>query len=217
MNRQDSLIDSLACDLTPVRTVKSIDALALSWLLLSAIYVVAVTHMLGPVRENATLQLISEPRFLMESLLGFMAITTTALAAFRGAVPGAARKPLVTLSIVLMILWMANYAIGLVAPTLEPSMLGKRDHCFMETLLYALPPMLAALYLVRRLYPLKPIQTAIGFSLAAGMLPALYMQIACMYVPEHILKFHIIPGIMVVPIGLVSAYLLLNRHHKKPG
>ncbi|MEH6591787.1 MAG: NrsF family protein [Halioglobus sp.] len=216
MNKQNSLIDSLASDLTPVRTVKSIDVMALVWLLLSAAYVVAVTHILGSARENATIQLINEPRFLMETLLGFSAITTTALAAFRAAIPGATRKRLVTLSIVLMVLWIANYVIGLAAPTLEPSMLGKRDHCFTETLLYALPPMFSALYLVRRLYPLRPMRTAIGFSLAAGMLPALYMQIACMYVPNHILMFHIIPGIMVVPIGVLSAYFLLNRHHKKP-
>jgi hypothetical protein len=216
MNTQDSLIDSLASDLTPVRTMISIDALALTWLLLSAVYVVAVTHILGPARENATVQLITEPRFLMENLLGFSAIATTALAAFRDAVPGASRKPLATLAIVLMTLWIANYVIGLVAPALEPSMLGKRDHCFMETLLYALPPMLAAQYLVWRLYPLKPMRAAFSFSLAAGMLPAFYMQIACMYAPNHILLFHIFPGIMVVPIGVIAAYFLLNRHHKKP-
>jgi hypothetical protein len=212
---KDSLIDTLAADLAPVRPVKNIDTLALSWFLLSALYVVAVTHILGPIRENAGAQMISEPRFILENLLGVAAIATTALAAFRGAIPGASQRSLAVVSLVLMTLWIANYVIGLATPAMEPSMLGKRDHCYIETLLYALPPMLAALYLVRRLYPLKPMRTAMAFSLAAGMLPALYMQIACMYAPGHILAFHITPGVMVTPIGLVLAYFTLNRHHKK--
>ena len=85
-------------------------------------------------------------------------------------------------------------------------MLGKREHCVWETFIYALPPMLLAFVLTRRLYPLQPVQTAMYFSLAAGMMPALYMQIACMYAPDHILKFHILPGLIVVFVGATIAW-----------
>ena len=59
----------------------------------------------------------------------------------------------------------------------------------------------AGLFLIRRLYPLSPIRTAMSVGLVAGMLPALYMQLACMYEPAHILTFHILPGLLMVGAG----------------
>jgi hypothetical protein len=46
-----------------------------------------------------------------------------------------------------------------------------------------------------------------SISLAAGMLPALYMQLACMYEPSHILAFHIFPGLLMVLAGAAIAAL----------
>ena len=86
-------------------------------------------------------------------------------------------------------------------------MLGKRDHCVVETLLFALPPACLALFLTRRLYPLKPVRSALLFCLVAGMLPALYMQIACMYAPLHIIQMHIVPGLLVALAGGAAAWL----------
>ena len=45
--------------------------------------------------------------------------------------------------------------------------------------------------------------------LAAGSLPALMMQIACMYSPEHILAFHIGPALAVAGAGAaLGAWLM---------
>ena len=63
----------------------------------------------------------------------------------------------------------------------------------------------AGLILVRRFYPLKPMRTAMSIGLAAGMLPALYMQIACMYEPSHILSYHILPGMIMVVVSMAIA------------
>ena len=46
-----------------------------------------------------------------------------------------------------------------------------------------------------------------SLALAAGMIPALYMQIACMYAPAHILQFHILPGLSMVLAGAAIAAL----------
>ena len=54
-----------------------------------------------------------------------------------------------------------------------------------------------------------------ALGLAAGMLPALYMQIACMYLPAHILQFHILPGLMVVFVG--AAVALVSRYPRSRG
>ena len=198
MNKQHILISNLSRDLAPVSPPSNINRLAIAWFLLSAIFVVAMTHLFGPIRPGAFSQLGTEPRFLLETMLGVAAILWTSLLAFRSAVPAALSKQFAATGMVLMALWLAQYVIGFVSPALEPSMLGKRDHCFSETLVYSLPVILTGLFLIRRLYPLRPLRTAMSIGLAAGMLPALYMQLACMYEPSHILGYHILPGLLMV-------------------
>jgi len=173
--------------------------------------VVVVTHIFGPARAGAFSQLATEPRFLLESLLGAAAILWTSLLAFRAAIPAALTRQFAAVGLVLMALWLAQYLIGLVSPALEPSMVGKRNYCYLETMVYAVPPILAGLFLIRRLYPLRYVRTAMSLSLAAGMLPALYMQLACMYEPAHILSLHILPGLLMVLAGAAIASLWRQR------
>lgn len=204
----ENLIASLSTGLRPVRSQLPVDLIALLWLASSAAFIVAITHLFGPLRPNALTQLATEPRFLLETVLGGVAISYTAVVAFRSAVPGAASKRSMLLAVSLITLWLANYGIGLAYPALEPSMLGKRDHCVFETLIFAVPPACLAFLLTRRLYPLKPVYSAFLFSLVAGMLPALYMQLACMYAPLHIIQMHIIPGLLVMLAGGATAWLI---------
>jgi hypothetical protein len=213
MNKHDELIANLSRDLAPVSPAPNVNTLAISWLLLSAVFVVAVTPLFGAVRPGAFSQLATEPRFLLESLLGVAAILWTSMLAFRAAIPATLSRQFAAGGLVLMALWLAQYVIGLVSPALEPSMLGKRDHCFFETLIYSIPPILAGLFIIRRLYPLRFVRTAMSLSLAAGMLPALYMQLACMYQPSHILVFHILPGLLMVLAGAAIAALWRVHHH----
>ena len=212
MNKQHILISNLSRDLAPVSPPSNINRLAIAWFLLSAIFVVAMTHLFGPIRPGAFSQLGTEPRFLLETMLGVAAILWTSLLAFRYAVPAALSKQFAATGMVLMALWLAQYVIGFVSPALEPSMLGKRDHCFSETLVYSLPVILTGLFLIRRLYPLRPMRTAMSIGLAAGMLPALYMQLACMYEPSHILGYHILPGLLMVGAAAGIAAKWRPRH-----
>lgn len=205
MNKHELLIANLSKDLAPVSPPPNINKVAVVWFLLSAIYVIAVTHVFGPLRSNALSQLATEPRFLLETMLGVAAIFWTSLLAFRSAVPAILTKKFAVIGMVLMVLWLAQYVIGFISPALEPSRLGKRTYCYFETLVYALPVILSGLFLVRRYYPLRPVRTAMFIGLSAGMMPALYMQLACMYEPAHILSFHILPGLMIVGVGAVIA------------
>ena len=205
MSRREELLDDLVAELEPVST-PDLRLLVGGWLLLSALYVVVLTHWVGPIRPTALEQLHTHPRFLGEMIIGGLVTAGLAVSAFRAAVPGAVSAAW-TLGLSLPgALWVGSFLVGMVTPALEPSMLGKREHCYLETFLYALPPMLAALYWQRRLYPLSPGRSAALAGLAAGAMPALYMQIACMYEPGHILLFHIGPGITV---ALVAPALLL--------
>jgi hypothetical protein len=210
-SNRDDLITALSGELQAVKPVVRVDRMAILWLLVSALYVIAVTHLLGPVRPNALSQLASEPRFLLETLSGALGLAVTSLIAFRAAIPGALTGRFAAVGAVLMLVWLGSYIVGLFNPALEPSMLGKRPHCVWETFLYALPPMAVGFVMVRRLYPLQPVQTAMSIGLVAGMVPALYMQIACMYMPVHILQMHILPGLLVVLVGAAVAWISRPR------
>jgi hypothetical protein len=208
---REHLIHALSENLPAVKTVGNVDRLAIGWLLVSAVYVAAITYTLGPIRPNALAQLLSEPRFLLETLSGGIAIVLLTLIAFRAAVPGRLGKGFAWVGGLVLLGWLGNYVVGLVSPALEPSMLGKRDYCVWETMVYALPPMFLGYLIMRRLYPLQPVKTAMALSLVAGMIPALYMQIACMYLPEHILKFHVLPGLTMALFGAFLAWVFRAR------
>lgn len=207
MSMHEQLIEELSRDLPPVRPSPNVNALAMLWLIASAVFVVMVTWLAGPVRTGAFGQLAAEPRFLLETVLGVVAIGWLGLAAFRAAVPGALTRRFAVAGFVLLAFWLAQYVVGLVNPALQPSDLGERHRCYLETAVYALAPILAGVILVRRLYPLRYLRTAMSLALAAGMIPALYMQIACMYEPSHILQFHILPGLSMVLVGAAVSML----------
>jgi len=213
--RHRSLISGLSRDLEAVKPLPNLNRLGMAWFLLSAFYVAVVTHLFGPIRPGALTQLVTEPRFLLETMLGVAAILWISLLAFRSAVPAALSKQFAVTGVVLLALWLAQYVIGLFSPALTPSTLGARPHCWLETMLYAVPVILAGLYFVRRFYPLRPVRTSMSIGLAAGMLPALYMQIACMYNPVHILLFHILPGLLMIGVGAGIAAVWRPRRGRR--
>ncbi len=211
MNKRDDLIRELSANLETVRPAPTPDLLALAWLLASVAFVVVLTHLWGPIRPNALQQLSAQPRFFIETTWGLVAIACTAMVAFRAGIPGTLGSRFARISTALMTVWLSSYVFGLYSTALEPSMLGKRPHCLWETMVYALPPMLAGFAVMRRLHPLRPVRTAMVVGLVSGMIPALYMQIACMYIPAHILQFHILPGMLIPLVGAAMAWLLLKR------
>lgn len=214
MSKHNAFIDSLAQDLAPGRRVAPAGMQALAWWLAATVYVVLVTLLLGPLRPGAVDQLLSEPRFFVETLSGLIGIGATAMAAFASSIPGRAVRPWALLAAVTLGIWLVSITAGVSLPTLSTGMLGKRPHCFSETLIYALPPMLLVLFLVRRAYPLKPVQTGLAAGLAAGLLPAWFMQMACMYETQHILMHHVLPGVLVVPLAAIVLHLWKRGTHK---
>ena len=195
------LIDELSRELEPVSSPPSLWRLWGLWLLVSAAWVVLVTHWLGPIRPTALAELQTVPRFTLEMLAGLVGAVGLAVASFHVAVPGGLSRRGMLVALGLAALWGCLLLLALVSPALEPSMLGKRNHCYLEAILSALPPLLALLYWQRRLYTLAPWRAAALAGLAAGLLPALYMQVACMYLPAHILLFHLGPALLTAAMA----------------
>lgn len=203
MKDRDKLIDSFVSELAAKPRQFPVLCVALLWWLLSWAYVVFATHLMGPLRDTVHHQLLHAHQFQLETAVGFVASLLVALAAWYGSTPGLLTRRLLLIGAVASLVWILFYVFGLFAPALEPSMHGKREHCYYEAFIYSVPPTLVACFLVAKRYPLKPRQTGLLIGLAAGMIPALYMQLSCMYIPIHILKAHILPGLLNGIVGLL--------------
>lgn len=190
------LIDELSSALEPASPPPPLWRLWALWLLASGAWVVLVTYWLGPIRPTALAEIQTVPRFALEMLAGLVGAVALAVAGFRVAVPGSLSRRGLSAALALAALWGCLLLLALVSPALEPGMLGKRDHCYLEAILCSLPPLLALLYWQRRLYTLAPWRAAALAGLAAGLLPAWYMQVACMYLPAHNLLFHLGPALL---------------------
>ena len=95
-------------------------------------------------------------------------------------------------------------------PALVESMAGKRDHCYLETMLLAALPLLAGLFWAKGLWPTNKVQTGLLFGLASGAIAAMVMQFACMYDPVHALLFHVLPGLVMGVIGAFLAKMIIK-------
>ncbi|MDJ0866989.1 MAG: NrsF family protein [Myxococcota bacterium] len=207
-----ALIDDLAADLAPVRSPGRTAGRALGWLAGGWLFVVAAILASAPLRPGAGAQLLASPRFLGETLLGVVAGGLAIAAALRLGIPQPgplARR--VAPALALLAAWAGAYFYGLWDPALEPSMLGKREGCYLQVLLYGAPPLAAGLWLARRLAPLSRAWTGALLGAAAGALPGVFMQLACMYIPEHILTHHVAPVLGLAVVGALLGPLALRR------
>ena len=103
-------------------------------------------------------------------------------------------------------LWLAVAFGGLPLHGPDVSMVGKRAHCFLEGLAIAALPAGLGLRMVRRRTLRAGPLTGGLIGLAAGLLPALAMQLACLYDPSHALRFHFTPMLVAAgALGLLGA------------
>ncbi|MEM8766364.1 MAG: NrsF family protein [Pseudomonadota bacterium] len=202
--KDKELIATLAADLKPVSPAAPVGVTLLLWLLVSSLYVVSLTLLFGPFRPGAFYALVYVPRYGFELLLGVGAFVAFARVALAEAVPGIDVRWWRRIAWVLLAGWLLQFLLAFNWPMLEPTMLGKRLHCAWESYLYSVPPLLYLVRLQRQRYPLQPQRAVFHAALAAGLLPALIMQLACMYEPSHVLLFHVLP---VAGLGAVATFV----------
>ena len=195
MTGHKSLIDQLAADLQPVRRVQPVWLITLGWLLFLMVSVVVAINLTAPIRPGSYTDAITNGQFATELVLGALTIIVGGRVAVVSAIPGRSNRRGVQVFVLLLLAWLACYIVGFSSPALDIGMLGKREHCFTESLVLGIPAMAAGWWLIRRLYPLQPVRSAAVLGLAAGLAPGLYMQLACMYDPGHALMFHYLPGV----------------------
>lgn len=209
--RDVRLIDELAADLEPVRRSVRSGSACLGWLVAGWAVVAALTWLTGPFRPGAGEQLLMAPRFALESGMALAAGVFAVGGAFALGTPGHRHGLLVRIAMLLVGGWLALLVLGLWTPPLAPSMLGKRSLCDLQTLLFALGPLALGFWALRRRAVLDRRLAGLCLGVAAGSLPALIMQWACMYDPAHALMHHLGPAAVVALAGAVLAPRLLPR------
>lgn len=204
-------LDALVDELRPVRPALAwIHALGI-WTLVSGIFVVAGILASGPLRTGLASDL-THPRFLIELGLGSATLFAVTAAGLELGVPGApSAKRLLVLTGLLGASWLAIMLVGDPLPGPTHSMLGKREHCFVQILALSLPPTALALLLLRQ--RLMQAHGAAGACIgaAAALLPAISMQLACMYEPTHALRLHLSPVLLIAVAGAFAGHFLLPR------
>jgi hypothetical protein len=222
--RRANLIRELGADLRPAPLLRKPRHLALLWGAGAWLFVVGATIAVQPLRPGVLDQLLASPRFAGETLFGLLAgglaiwvafgLLAGGLAiwvAFAVGTPGRSQRRWIALALGGLAIWASAYLYGLVSPALEPSMLGKRQICFLEVLLYGLPSLAVGLLLLRRLAPLERWSAGLLMGAAAGAMPGLLMQLGCMYVPAHILSHHLGPVVGLALLGALGGPLVLRR------
>jgi len=210
-NNHKDLITALVDDLEPVHKPAGFVMAFQLWLVMAVLSAGGLAWFTGPYRDGALGQLTSSLQFSIETIIGCVAILGVAFMAFRSAIPaGQTVFEQRTLPLILLFIWGTCYVYGIVDPALAESMAGKRDHCYFETMLLAVLPLLVGLFWAKGLWPTNKTQTGLLFGLAAGAIGAMVMQFACMYEPKHALLFHVLPGLLMGVVGVFLAHVMIK-------
>lgn len=207
---RDNYISQLVADLPQGSKPIHINRWLSVWLLCSWLFVLFAMLIVGSFRPQVLQQLSEHPRFLLETVVGLVAVVAMSVVALRSAIPAGLVKPLVWFSAGTFLLWFANYVFALYVPTMESSMSGKRVHCAWETLLYGLPPLFLGLWLINRGYVLNRWSSGLSIGIAAGFIPAWFMQLGCMYDAKHTLLLHMGPALLLTFVALGLSWIWLR-------
>lgn len=208
---RSELIDTLVHDLRPARGPRRVESLVALWIVVSWTAVLTAMWLVGPFRPGWLQQLAESPHFLLEMAIGLASGGLAILAAVLLCVPGARTRSWLGWAVGGLLLWVGVYVLAVFDPALEPSMNGKRPGCSIQVLLFGLPPLVLGLALLRRLAPLSRAATGALLGAAAGAVPGLLMQLACVYVPVHILIHHLAPIVLLAGAGALLGALALRR------
>jgi hypothetical protein len=210
---RDRLIETLCNELGITHRVGKTWDMILFWLVLNFLIAFVLVYLGGPFRDGSLRQAGENIQFLLESIIGLVAIIALGITAIRSGIPaGGSFSRRYAPALLVLLVWIGFYFVGIWHPALEPSMVGKRDNlCYLETLIYGLPSLLVGLYLLSRLWPTNGGWSGLMVGLVAGMTPALLMQFACMYIPLHIIMHHLLPGLVLAITGLLLGKIYLYK------
>ena len=211
------LIDLLVRDLEPVRPAPSWQSATGGWLAASWLIVGTLILATGSLHADVLARLIEQPLVGAGVILGILTGVGAIAAGLELAVPGAPPAGrLLAVPGLLLAAWLGVLLIDLShghgSGALEQmSNAPHRLLCPMQTLLFALPPLAIALVQLDRRVPVASPLAGAVVGLAAGLVPAVWMQLACIADPLHTLTHHLSPVLLLAPLGALTGAIAQLR------
>ncbi len=206
MNKQyESLINELSRDLSRTNRRRLFPPLMITliWLSLALVVTGVWMYVLQPFRPDVWQQFLSVPLFSSELLIGVLGLGLLCLGVFKSAIPSE-KHTLLKVGLVCYLVWLTIILSGYLSPILAPSMDGKRDECYFESIYYSIALAIVLTVLIRRRYTLQPLITAPLIAFVVVTVPAYLMQIACMHEVHHAFTHHLLPawieGVLLSPV-----------------
>lgn len=185
---------------------------ALLWFVLAFIVSAGLMHSVQAFRPGFAEQLAHHPFFLIEILSGLLLAPLGAYLALVHTIPGEriSRKAVIGFGL-LLLAFVVSLAAGFSHFAPESTPVGARHACWKEVIVYGTACLLIFGLLVRRGVVRFSWTLGLLYGLLAGVVPAALMQLACMYDPMHALTFHYLPGLILVPVGLVIMRIIRRK------
>ena len=209
-NRKESFIKGLSELCKPVRPLPRPSVRGAVWSVVALVVAVGLTWMVQPFRPGFMEQLATHPVFVAEVVSGLLLVPLTAYALLVLSVPGG-RVPV---SVIVLLSFLATVflfcqplAFAGLAP--ESTMVGKRAACWLEVIIYGTILLALIHWFLRKAMPRFGWRGRIATGLCAGLLPAVLMEIACLYEPHHQVHYHYLP--MLVPVLCALAHHAVRR------
>ncbi|MGI1678698.1 MAG: DUF1109 domain-containing protein [Cellvibrionaceae bacterium] len=205
---RDQLVDQLIAELPDSKSHYNVYLLLFGWICIAWIFSIGMTLLQAPLRTSWAEQLATSPQFILEMGLGLAVVVLIALITFQKAVPALSRFSILIAAVVVTFLWLATLSVEIYFPPFSPSMEGKRALCDLEVVAYSIPLMVLGFVILKKGFVLNWTAAGFGVGLASGFIPALLMQLACMYNPSHALQCHILPAVLVGGIGAIVGFFM---------
>lgn len=211
------LIDLLVQDLEPVRPAPSWRWATGGWLVASWLIVGTLILASGSLHADVISRLIEQPLVGAGVILGILTGVGAIAAGLELAVPGGPPSGrLLAVPGLLLAGWLGLLLIDLShghggGAVAEMMNAPGRLLCPMQTLLFALPPLAIALVQLDRRVPVASPLAGALVGLAAGLVPAVWMQLACVTDPLHTLTHHLSPLLVLAPLGALAGAIAQLR------
>ncbi len=206
---KQSFISELAVDRRRRRPLLLPSLRALLWFIVAACVSALWMRSVQAFRPGFPDQLAHHPLFLVEIVSAFLFSALGAYLLLARATPGERIPRTVVAALwILGLLFLGGFASSFTHLAPEATMVGKRDACWHEVVTYGAVCMLLFVIMIRRGWVRFSWRLGWLYGLVAGLIPAALMQLACMYVPAHALKFHYLPVLILVPAGLLAMRLV---------
>lgn len=203
------IIDALVAQGVQKKTLKPFFNRFMSYMPLILLLNLLIFISIAPLRSRFLTDFFI-PLFSLESATLFFLSLMGSYLAFKLSVPGNSAKAILKVLVSAGLLYFMFHTLSHVHTPLEETMGAKRAYCYLEVILYSFAVFFLMMKTLNQAAPTRKRLSALIVSISAAAFNIGLMQIGCVIEPSHILKFHILPALLMILLGTAIGPKLLN-------